>query len=40
MREWVLIVRENFEDYIKDQDIFNESIEFVSKIAGINLKKI
>ncbi len=39
MREWILIIRKNSEDYLKDQDIFEESIKFVSSIAGINLKK-
>ena len=39
MREWVLINREKSEDYLKDKAIFDASIEFVSKIAGINLKK-
>ena len=38
MREWVLILRKNSEDYKKDQEIFEESVEFVSKIAGLNLK--
>jgi hypothetical protein len=39
MREWILINRNKSEEYIKDQDIFNASIEFVSSIAGLNLKK-
>ena len=39
MREWILINRDNSEDYLKDQDIFEASIEFVSSIAGINIKK-
>ena len=39
MREWVLINRNKSEEYIKDQDIFDASIEFVSSIAGLNLKK-
>lgn len=39
MREWILIVRENSKDYMNDQDIFEASIEYVSSIAGINLKK-
>jgi len=39
MREWILINREKSEDYLKDQDIFDASIEFVSSIAGINLTK-
>jgi len=38
MREWILIIRMNSEDYLKDQDIFEESIKFVSSIAGINFK--
>ena len=39
MREWILIVRENSEDYRKDQDIFEKSVEYVSSLAGVNLKK-
>ena len=39
MREWILIVRKNSQDYIKDKDIFNESIEYVSTLARQNLKK-
>lgn len=35
MREWVLIIRKKSEEYRKDQEIFNTSIAFVSKIAGI-----
>ena len=38
MREWILINRNNSEDYLKDKDIFDASIEYVSKIAGLNLK--
>ena len=40
MREWILINRDKSEDYLKDKDIFNASIEYVSSIAGIDLKKI
>ena len=39
MKEWILIIRKNSEDYLKDQDIFEASIKFVSSLAGINLKK-
>jgi hypothetical protein len=39
MREWVLIVRENSEDYLKDKNIFEESVEYVSEIAKIKQKK-
>ena len=39
MREWILIVREKSKDYINDKNIFEESIEFVSSLAGLNLKK-
>ena len=38
MREWILIVRKKPEDYKQDQKIFEESVEFVSKIAGLDLK--
>jgi hypothetical protein len=33
MREWVLIVRENSDDYLKDQEIFEESIDFVLSLT-------
>jgi len=39
MREWILIIRENSTDYQKDSDIFEESIEFVSSLANIKMKK-
>lgn len=39
MKEWILIVREKSEDYLNDRLIFDESIEFVSTILGLNLKK-
>ena len=39
MKEWILINRENSEDYIKDKEIFKKSIEYVASIPGINFKK-
>ena len=39
MREWVQINRENSEEYLKDRDIFETSIEYVASLANINLKK-
>ena len=39
MREWVFIVRENPNDYTKDIDLFETSLEYVSSIAGINWEK-
>ncbi len=39
MREWILIVRGDSEDYIEDKDIFNESIKFASSLARENLNK-
>jgi len=39
MREWVLIIREKSEDYLKDRTIFEASIEFVASIANIKLTK-
>ena len=39
MREWVQINRDKSEDYLKDQDIFEASIEFVASLANIELKK-
>ena len=38
MKEWILIVRDKSEEYLNDRPIFEESIEFVSSIAGLNLK--
>lgn len=37
MKEWVLIVRENSQEYTKYKDIFEESAKYVSKIAGLDL---
>ena len=34
MREWIQINHENSIDYLKDKEIFDISIEFVSSIAG------
>ena len=39
MREWIYIIRDKSEDYKKDRDIFEESIEFVSSLANIRMKK-
>lgn len=39
MREWVQINRDKSEDYLKDRDIFEASIEFVASLANIELKK-
>ena len=39
MREWVQINRDKSEDYLKDLDIFEASIEFVASLANIELKK-
>jgi len=39
MREWIFIIRENSKDYLYYKDIFNESIEFVSSISNIKIKK-
>jgi hypothetical protein len=39
MKEWIFIVRDNSEDYINDRYIFEESIEYVSTITGLKIKK-
>ena len=39
MREWILIIRGNSTYYQKDRDIFEESIEFVSSLANVKMKK-
>lgn len=33
MREWIQINRTNSEDYLKDEDIFDISLEFVSSLT-------
>ena len=39
MREWILINREKSEDYLKDKEIFEKSLEYVASLANIELKK-
>jgi hypothetical protein len=39
MREWIFLIPKKSEDLKKNLQIFEESIEYVSSIAGINLKK-
>ncbi|KYK23799.1 hypothetical protein AYK24_00775 [Thermoplasmatales archaeon SG8-52-4] len=39
MREWIQINRNKSEDYLKDKDIFEKSVEYVASLANINLKK-
>jgi hypothetical protein len=39
MREWIYIIRNKSEDYLKDRYIFEESIEFVASLANLNIKK-
>jgi hypothetical protein len=39
MREWIYIIRKNSKDYLKDRHIFEESIEFVSSLSNIKIKK-
>ena len=39
MREWILINRKNSEDYLKDKEIFEKSLEYVASLANIELKK-
>jgi hypothetical protein len=39
MREWIYIIRNKSEDYLKDRYIFEESIEFVSSLSNIKMKK-
>jgi len=39
MREWILLVRENPEEYLKDKEIFEESIDFVFSLAKKKTKK-
>ena len=40
MREWILINRKNSKDYLKDQEIFEKSIEYVASLANIEFKKV
>jgi hypothetical protein len=39
MREWILINRKNSEEYLKDKEIFEKSLEYVASLANIELKK-
>jgi hypothetical protein len=39
MREWIYIIRDKSEEYIKDQYIFEESIEYVSSLAKVKIQK-
>ena len=39
MREWIQINRNKSEDYLKDREIFDKSIEFVASLSNIKLKK-
>jgi len=34
MKEWIQINREKSEDYLKDQELFDSSIKFVSKLGN------
>jgi hypothetical protein len=38
MREWILIIHENSNDYLKDKRIFQESIEYIASLTNIQLK--
>lgn len=33
MREWILIIRKNSDDYLKDREIFEESIDYVFSLT-------
>jgi len=39
MREWILINRKKSEDYLKDKNIFEKSLEYVASLANVELKK-
>ena len=39
MKEWVLITHKKSEEYLKDQNIFESSIEYVASLTGIFYKK-
>jgi hypothetical protein len=39
MREWILINRKKSEDYVKDKEIFEKSIDYVSSLANNKIKK-
>jgi len=39
MREWILIVRGNSEEYLNDRSIFEESVEYVSSLTGLQIQK-
>jgi hypothetical protein len=40
MREWILINRQKSEEYIKDKEIFEKSLEYVASLSNIEIKKI
>lgn len=39
MREWIQINKSKSKEYLKEKEVIDASIEFVSSIAGLNLKK-
>ncbi len=39
MKEWIQINKTNSNDYRKEKELFDASIEFVSSIAGLSLEK-
>jgi len=39
MKEWIQINRNKSEDYLKDKEIFDKSIEFVASLTNIKLEK-
>jgi hypothetical protein len=39
MRECIQINKEKLDDYLLEKKVFDASIEFVSSIAGLNIKK-
>jgi len=39
MREWIQINGSKSEDYLKDREIFDKSIEFVASLSNIKLEK-
>jgi hypothetical protein len=39
MKEWIFIVHENSNDYLKDKPIFQKSIEYVASLTNTKLEK-
>jgi hypothetical protein len=39
MKEWIFIIHENSNEFLKDKPIFQESMEYVASLTNIQFKK-